>query len=487
MTAGAQHRISAAERMYGGQGWAGKYQRRLFVSDVFVVALVMVGAHAARFGWDPLYRVAGPSAPAYGVVSAVIATMWVIALGATKSREPRVLGHGPQEFQRVVAAGWWTFAVVAIVGFLTQWDLSRGYLIFALPLGTLILLVYRLAWRNWIHAQRDMGRLRAQVLVVGPVRTSEQMIARLTHKPRAGYAVIGACVPEGTDPALRDLEGVPVLGAVSEAVEIAKRANAEFVLMSGTDEVSLGDARRIGWQLEDTGIGLIVAPAMVDVAGPRVLMSPVEGLPLLHVDTAQFHGAKYIAKEIYDRVSAALMLAFIAVPMLAVAAAIKLTSPGPVFFIQQRIGKDGSPFGMYKFRSMVADAERQAADVMGGELTPFYKNEDDPRITPLGRFMRRYSIDELPQLINVLKGDMSMVGPRPQVAAEVAHYGDLARRRLLVKPGMTGLWQVSGRSSLTPAESIRLDAYYAENWSIGGDAVIIMRTIAAVLGSSGAY
>ncbi|WP_062304482.1 sugar transferase [Demequina subtropica] len=473
--------------MYGGHGWAGRYQRRLFVSDVFVVALVMVGAHAARFGWDPLYRVAGRSAPAYSVVSAVIATLWVLALGATKSREPRILGHGPQEFQRVVAAGWWTFAAIAIVGFLTQWEISRGYLVFALPVGTVVLLIYRLVWRKWIHAQRDLGNLRAQVLVVGPVKMSEQMIARLRHKPRAGYAVIGACVPDGTERSVEEVGGVPVLGFVGEAVEIAKRSNAEFVLISGTDQVSLGDARRIGWQLENTGIGLIVAPAMVDVAGPRVLMSPVEGLPLLHVDTAQFRGAKYIAKTIYDRVSAALMLAFIALPMLAVAIAIKVTSPGPVFFVQQRIGKDGSPFGMYKFRSMVADAEAKAADVMGGELTPFYKNEDDPRITPLGRFMRRYSIDELPQLINVLKGDMSMVGPRPQVAAEVAHYGDLERRRLLVKPGMTGLWQVSGRSSLTPAESIRLDAYYAENWSIGGDAIIILRTVAAVLGKSGAY
>lgn len=476
--------VEQSPPMYGRDGWARRYRLRLIASDVFVIALILVVSHAAWFGWDPLVAVAGPSAPPYWQLTVAIGALWLMNLGVTRSREPRVLGHGPQEFQRVIAAGWWTFATIAIVGYLTQWQISRSYLIFALPVGTLALMLYRWVWRTFIHAQRDRGFLQARVLVVGPVRTSEQMIARLSRSTRAGYRVVGACVPGDS----RDeLGGVPVHGEVSDAVHAAQEHRAEYVLISGTDAMSLREARRIGWQLEGTGIGLIVAPAMVDVAGPRVTMSPVEGLPLLHVDPAQFTGAKYALKEVFDRLSAFGVLVLLAIPMGLVALAIKMTSPGPVLFKQERIGLNGEPFAMLKFRSMVPDAEKRLREVMGDEVGMFYKAKDDPRVTPIGKILRRYSLDELPQLINVLKGDMSMVGPRPQIAAEVAQYGDLAHRRLLVKPGMTGLWQVSGRSSLTPEESVRIDAYYAENWSIAGDAMIILRTVRAVVGRDGAY
>ena len=472
--------------MTGAAGWARRYVWKLALSDAGVVGLVMVAAHGASFGWDPLSTVAGRSAPAYWQVTVVIAVLWWFQLALTRSREPRILGHGPQEFQRVVAAGWWTFSIVAIVGFLTQWQVSRGYLLFALPFGTSVLLTYRWVWRVWVHARRDEGALQARVLVAGPERTTAQMIGRLQRNPRAGYHVVGACAP-ASEQSAQEVAGVPVLGGVDDAVAAALRVGAEFVVLSGTDDLSLREARRIGWELEGTGIGLIVAPAMVDVAGPRVQMSPVEGLPLLHVDVATFSGTRYWLKEGFDRVTAALGLLVLAVPITVVALLVKVTSPGPVFFVQERIGKDGIPFGMLKFRSMVPDAEARVADVMGGEVRPFYKNENDPRITPFGRFIRRYSIDELPQIINVLKGDMSIVGPRPQIAAEVAHYGDIEHRRLLVKPGMTGLWQVSGRSSLSPEASIRLDAYYAENWSLAGDAVIVLKTLRAVVGKDGAY
>ncbi|WP_082104331.1 sugar transferase [Demequina soli] len=474
--------------MNGPRGWARKYEVRLALSDAFVVTLVMVGAHAARFGWDLIYAVAGPSGPAYWRVTAAIGLLWWTSLTLTRSREARILGHGTQEFQRVVAASWWAFATIAILGFVLQWNISRGYLLVALPVGTLVLLVYRLVWRAWIHSQRDEGALTARVLVVGPLRTSEQMIRRLRQNPRAGYSVVGVCVPAGADSKLStDLVDVPVFGAIKDSVETARKVGAEFLLLSGTDAISLREARRIGWQLEGTGVGLIVAPAMVDVAGPRVQFSPVQGLPLLHVDGATFSGAKYWFKESFDKITAVILLTLLAVPMAAVGILVRITSPGPIIFRQERIGKDGAPFAMLKFRSMVPDAEYRVGEVMGGDVRPFYKRKDDPRITPFGRFMRRYSIDELPQVLNVIKGDMSIVGPRPQVAAEVEHYGDIEHRRLLVKPGMTGLWQVSGRSSLSPEDAIRLDAYYAENWSLGGDLVILLKTVEAVIGRNGAY
>ncbi len=474
--------------MYGPGGWSHKYQRRLALNDSLVVVLVMVLAQAVRIGWNPGEPVAGPSAPPYWFVSVAIALLWLVNLALTRSREPRILGHGPQEFQRVVSASWYTFALVAIVGFLTQWQISRGYLLFALPVGTIALLVYRSAWRAWIHAQRDAGELQAQVLVVGPWTTSEQMVRRLRRARRAGYNVVGVCLPPTSPGKLSDdIADVPVLGAISNAIGAAKRVGAEYILLSGNDAMSLSEARRLGWALEGTGIGLIVAPAMVDIAGPRVLMSPVEGLPLLHVDPAEFTGAKYLLKSVFDRASAALLMIPLALPMLIVAVLVKLSSPGPVLFKQQRIGRNGEPFNMLKFRSMIVGAETLLEEVVDGEVGLYYKPQNDPRVTPLGRFIRRYSIDELPQIINVLKGDMSLVGPRPQIPAEVALYNDLAHRRLLVKPGMTGLWQVSGRSALSPEEAIRLDAYYAENWTLGGDFMIILRTLKAVLARDGAY
>ena len=476
--------------MYGPRGWSRKYQRRLALSDAFVVLLSMVIAQGVRFGWDPSAPVSGPSAPPYWFVSLAIAALWLAALAWTRSREPRNMGHGPQEFQRVLAASWYTFAIIAIVGFLTQWQISRGYLLFALPFGTVALLVYRAAWRAWIHAQRDAGELQAQVLVAGPWRTSEEMMRRLKISRRAGYNVIGVCLPPTSSGELsEDLKDIPVLGVINDSVAIAQRVGAEYVLLTGNDDLSLSESRHLGWELEGTGIGLIVAPAIMDIAGPRVVMSPVEGLPLIHVDPAEFSGSKYFVKSATDKVMTVALLVLAVIPMAIVALLVKFTSEGPVLFRQERIGRDGQLFRMLKFRSMYSDAEHRLGDLKrtheGNDV--LFKMRDDPRVTPVGRWLRRFSIDELPQLFNVLKGDMSLVGPRPPLPSEAEMWDDRVFRRQLVKPGMTGLWQVSGRSDLTWDESVRLDLYYTENWSLGGDLLIMLRTVAAVFGRSGAY
>jgi exopolysaccharide biosynthesis polyprenyl glycosylphosphotransferase len=476
--------------MYGPRGWSRKYERRLFLSDFFVVALVMLVAQALRFGWNPQLPVVGPSAPPYWFVSAGIGLLWLFMLSWTRSREPRILGHGAQEFQRVMTASWYTFSFVAMVGFLTQWHISRGYLLFALPIGTIALLIYRSAWRAWIHIQRDAGQLQAQVLVVGAMRTSDQMIRRLRRSRRAGYNVIGLCLPTLTRGKLsEELSDIPILGTIDQAADIAQQVGAEYILLCGNDDELLAASRRLGWALEGTGIGLIVAPAMVDVAGPRVKMSPVEGLPLLHVDAPTFFGGKYYLKAITDRLLATLIFVVAAIPMLVIAICVKATSHGPVLFKQERLGLGREPFHMLKFRSMYVDAEHrkhELADQSDGNAVLF-KMKDDPRVTPLGRFLRRFSLDELPQLLNVLKGDMSLVGPRPPLPSEAELWDDGVARRQLVKPGMTGLWQVSGRSDLTWDESVRLDLYYAENWSPGGDMLIMLRTVMAVFSKRGAY
>ncbi|MDE0573645.1 sugar transferase [Demequina sp. B12] len=483
---------ASTERMGGGHGWARKYRRRLLVTDVIVIAAIMLVAHLVRFGPDFFEPVAGPSAPAYWFVTLAISVLWAVQMVGAKAYEVRVLGHGPQEFQRILRAAFRTFAAIAIVGFLTQWEISRGYLLFALPLGTLALMGGRALWRLKVHHQRDRGYLLAQAIVVGPLKQSEEMIRRLRRARRAGYNVIGVCLPPTSRGELADdVADVPVLGSILDAPEIAKQVDAEFLILSGTDEMSTTEARRLGWALEGSGVGLIIAPAMAEVTGPRVVVSPVEGLPLLHVDEPQFRGGKFVLKYTVDRVWGVLGLILAAVPMLVIAIAVKATSPGPVFFRQTRVGLNHREFTMLKFRSMYTDADQRAAELERREDDPgnevLFKMRDDPRVTSVGRFLRRFSLDELPQLINVVRGDMAIVGPRPPLPSEVEQWGHDVARRQLVKPGLTGLWQVSGRSDLDWEQSVRLDLYYAENWSIGGDTVIVLRTVWAVIAGKGAY
>lgn len=479
--------------MGGLRGWARKYQIRLFVTDVVVIAAVLVLAHAVRFGMDAIAQVSGPVAPNYWWVSVAFALLWILHLGWSKSREPRILGHGPQEFQRVLHASWRTFAIIAIVGFLTQWEISRGYLLFAIPIGTFGILLARSGWRLWIHRQRDRGELNAQVIVAGPFTASQEIIRRMRQAHRTGLHVIGVCLPPGSPSTLDDdLSDVPVLGTVDEAAEVAAKVGAEFVIISGTDAMSLREARNLGWELEGTNTGLVVVPAIADIAGPRVQISPVSGLPLLHVEPPAFGGGKYIFKAIVDTVVGALLILLAAIPMAVIAIAIKATSPGPVFFRQERVGRNEKHFRMYKFRSMHVDAEDRLASLLdeadrdaGNDV--LFKMRNDPRVTSVGKFLRRYSLDELPQLFNVVKGEMAIVGPRPPLPSEVEAWEDGVARRQLVKPGITGLWQVSGRSDLDWEQSVRLDLYYTENWSLAGDATIVARTAWAVLKGRGAY
>ena len=249
--------------------------------------------------------------------------------------------------------------------------------------------------------------------------------------------------------------------------------------------------RRLGWDLEGTGIDLALAVALTDVAGPRVLMRPVNGLPLMYVDEPHFTGLKFVAKSVFDWVGAICVTILLSPVLLAVAVAVTTTSRGPVFYMQERVGRDGRHFRMIKFRSMVTGAHDHLAEVLALEgvesVGMFYKPKNDPRVTPVGRFIRKYSLDELPQLFNVLRGDMSLVGPRPQIDNEVVQYDRTAHRRLLVKPGLTGLWQVSGRSDLSIEDGIRMDVYYVENWSLFGDMLILARTAKTILAAHGAY
>ncbi|KQR12064.1 polyprenyl glycosylphosphotransferase [Cellulomonas sp. Leaf334] len=447
-------------------------------------------AYLVRFDGSGLAIVSGEFAPSYLSVSATLAVAWLAALAVGRTRDRRVLGAGAAEFSRVFNVTWRLFAAVAVVAYLLRMEIGRGYLGFAAPLGLGLILAGRAFWRRWLHANRDAGGFQSGILVIGHRDKAAGLIGELHKNARVGFTVLGVCVPTGEIVEGELIGGVPVLGGMDRAAEIAERVGASAVAVTGADAITADTVRQLGWDLEGKGIDLALTLSLVDVAGPRVLMQPVSGLPLMYVDEARFTGGKYIAKSVFDWVMAALITAVLLPVLAIIAILVRVTSSGPALYRQERIGKDGRRFRIFKFRTMAVGADKRLAEVLADQgiefVGMFYKPTNDPRVTRVGRVLRKYSLDELPQLFNVLAGDMALVGPRPQIDAEVAQYDRTAHRRLRVKPGLTGLWQVSGRSSLTPEDGIRLDVNYVENWTLFGDLVILARTLRVVTRGVGA-
>ena len=390
-------------------------------------------------------------------------------------------------------ATFWVFGVIAVISTVFRVDFARGYLAIALPLGLFALSVNRHVARMYVTAQRRRGRFMNAVLAVGEPRSVKALAQSLTRCPADGYTVVGACTPGAFHrgdimvPGLGPLRVFPYEADIRRAIA---GSAADTVALTSVGELGPEGIRDLSWQLEKLGVELVVSPGIVDVAGPRLTVRPVGDLPLIHVDKPQYQGAKRFQKRAFDMCFALTALLAASPIMIAAAVAVKLNSRGPVFYRAERIGLDGLPFQMIKFRSMVVDADRRLAEVAdlnesaGGVL---FKIRSDPRVTPVGKLLRRYSIDELPQFINVLRGEMSVVGPRPPLRCEVETYDHRVRRRLLVRPGITGLWQVSGRSDLSWDDSVRLDLSYVENWSMLSDLAIAARTVGAVFRGSGAY
>jgi exopolysaccharide biosynthesis polyprenyl glycosylphosphotransferase len=429
----------------------------------------------------------------YTLVSAILVVAWLTGLAVFRSREARALGNGVEEYRRVARASTALFGAIAIVGFLLKLDVARGYLAVALPLGLASLLLGRWLWRRWLAKQRAEGHFTSTVLVVGSHRAAAHMAQIFERTPSAGFRVAGVCVPGwGTGKGnLLNVDGhaVPVLGDENAVTNVLQSTGVDMVAVSNTEYLGTDGMRALAWQLEAVDVDLVVAPAVVDVASPRLQIHPVGGLPLLHVGRPQYRGAGKVGKLTLDILGSILALLVLWPLFIIVAVLIKLDSPGPVFYRAERIGRNGKPFAMLKFRSMIvgADNRRMALITRNEGSGPLFKLRSDPRVTRIGRWMRRLSIDELPQLINVLRGQMSLVGPRPPLRSEVATYTDDVNRRMLVKPGITGLWQVSGRSNLEWQESVRLDLFYVENWSLIQDLVILWRTFGPVFRGTGAY
>jgi exopolysaccharide biosynthesis polyprenyl glycosylphosphotransferase len=436
-------------------------------------------------------RFSGGEQPAmYGFLTMILPTVWVATVGANRAYEFRYLGIGSEEFRRVMTGAVWLVAIVGTFSWATKAELARGYILVALPLTTALTLIGRYLVRKQLHRLRAHGRCQQKVVVVGQASTAADLVQQLRREPYHGYQVVAVCLPGGS--AWADIESVdvPVGGTFDSVAAAVRRYRADTVAILTCPEMDGPRLRRLSWELEQFGTDILVAPTLVEVAGPRISIRPAAGLPLMHVEHPSLTGGRRVAKAIFDRVGAALLLFALSALLLLLALLVKLSGSGPVLFRQTRYGRHGEQFMIYKFRTMVANAEELKADL--DHLNkhaegPLFKIDDDPRITRVGAILRKYSLDELPQLLNVLLGHMSLVGPRPPLPDEVEQYGIDARRRLAVKPGLTGLWQISGRSDLSWEDSVRLDLRYVENWSLALDAMILWKTVFVVAKGNGAY
>ncbi|WP_285507024.1 sugar transferase [Actinokineospora sp. NBRC 105648] len=413
---------------------------------------------------------------------AAAAVLWLV-LAVSGSRDPRVLGVGQEEYKRLVSAHAHLAGVIAVVGYLSRTETPRAYLLIALPAGLGALLLTRWCWRQWLHAHRRRGEgWSHRVLAVGSGPQVRELSEQLAGRRHLGYDVVAAWIV-GQD------AGTDAAETARAVLRLARRNDADVIAVTTCDAMGAEVLRRLGWLLEGTGTQLVVVPGLVAVAGPRVHTRPIAGLHLLCIEEPAFTGAGRVAKRLFDVAAATAGLLALSPVLLAIAVVVRVESRGPVLHRQTRIGKHGRPFRMVKFRTMVADAERRQAALrtVNEQDGPLFKIRDDPRVTRVGRFLRRYSLDELPQLYNVVVGRMSLVGPRPPLPEEVRQYAKDTRRRLLVKPGLTGLWQISGRSNLTWTDGIALDLHYVENWSFTTDLVILWKTARVVAAGTGAY
>jgi exopolysaccharide biosynthesis polyprenyl glycosylphosphotransferase len=482
-----------------GLTWPNWYAARVNRSDLSIVVAAVISGQLIRFGTDLSRPIGAIECPAI-VVSVLLILAWCAALRVAQASDPRVLGSGANEYARVLRACFGLFGAWAIVDLVLNLSVARGFVAIILPLGTTALLASRWLWRRRIVHGRARGRFLRPMVVVGSVASAAPLINRLTKNPALGYRVVGLCVPVNDARPHRDAIAehigrhgidakVPVMVGLGEAANAIAEYGANTVALTSTEILGHAAMRELSWQLEGKNVDMLVAPGLLDVAGPRITVRPEAGLPLLHVDKPRYQGATKLLKTTFDKVAATLLIVMLAPVMVACAIAIKLDSRGPIFYRAERMGVNNEPFLMWKFRSMVQNADTLRAglaDQNDGNAVLF-KMRDDPRVTRVGRFLRRYSLDELPQLFNVIDGSMSLVGPRPPLRDEVESYDATVVRRMLVRPGMTGLWQVSGRSDLTWEDSVQLDLSYVENWSLAADLVILWRTARAVISSNGAY
>ena len=485
----SQLRLVSSEHGPAGassRAWATRYRARLILCDVLVVAAIAIGAFQATL----LLAGGSTTAAAMAAPTILAAGVWLSALAVFRTRDEHVFAVGAAEYKRTMSASTIAIGVIAIAFLSLDAAAPRPYLLVAWAVGVPLLLLERWGWRRWLIHERQKGRALPRAVVVGDPDDVAQVISRMTRGP-AVYSVAGVAI-NGLETQTSLQAGqlsFPILGSPAEVVAAAGRAGAQAVIVAGGASAGSAFVKRLGWQLEGTSVELVLATRLTEVAGPRIHFQLIDDLPLMHVDIPRFEGGKYLAKRALDVAASAAGLFVLAPLFLVIVLAVRFDSPGGAIFSQERVGRGGRTFTLLKFRSMTATAEQDLKALLSrdeGNGVQF-KLRDDPRVTGVGRVLRKYSLDELPQLWNVFIGDMSLVGPRPPLPREVEGYAAHVHRRLYLKPGLTGPWQVSGRSDLDWEESVRLDLHYIENWSLVGDLMLLWRTVRVVVHPVGAY
>lgn len=459
----------------------------VLLADVVLVLLTTALAVAGRNSL-PVFPAAPDVTGAVSGVALWLVPLWLGVFAAYGLYRPKNMGAGSLEYQSVVTATCITAGIAASVLYLTKNEVSRGFFVLEFTVGLVLLLFGRLAVRRLVQQAYRRGRLLSGVILSGDPCHIDDIARVINREPWLGFRVLGAVTPptvkESGTPA-----GIPVLGHTDALGAVVKEHGAQTVICTEGSFSRTQDFRRLAWDLENEHTQMIVVPTMTDVSAERLRVRPIAGLPLIHVEQPRSEAASRWGKRLFDLAGSAALIVLSAPVMLAIAIAIKVDDRGPVFFRQMRVGRHGEPIRVYKFRSMVVDAEKRLAGlrVRNESDGVLFKMAKDPRVTRVGSFIRRYSLDELPQFFNVFAGEMSLVGPRPALPSEVEQYEAHVRRRLDVRPGITGLWQVSGRSDLSWEDTVRLDLYYVDNWSMVQDFMILLRTFRAVVASAGAY
>lgn len=479
--------------------WRETYQRTLRIFDALGLAAALALSQLIRFGsgadFLPLESMPIP----YWVVGVALGVVWWSWLELRGTRDVRLIGNGVEESKQVVTSTLVLFGAIAIASYAFNIPTARGYVLTAIPLGLVALIAGRLVARHNLMKQRFKGRAMSRTMVIGRFPGAVEMVGELQRRPDAGFNPVAVYMPRSRRELPAELEHIHMppntleaglRPSVADIVTACRENRIETLVMTASVPLNTREIRHLGWALADENIRLVMNTGLTDVAGPRIHTQQLAGLPLIHVATPRFSRSKKMIKRGIDVVGAGCALILLSPLLLVLGLIVKFHDRGPVFFAQERVGINGTRFKMLKFRSMYTDAEERKAKLMaanesqGGVL---FKMKNDPRVTRPGRWMRRYSLDELPQFFNVLGGSMSLVGPRPPLVSEVDRYEKHVHRRLRVRPGITGLWQVSGRSDLDWEQSVRLDLYYVENWSPVQDVIILLRTFKAVFAPSGAY
>ncbi|MDD5491387.1 MAG: sugar transferase [bacterium] len=423
--------------------------------------------------------------PAFGIITLVSLLVYKIT-GLYILKDRFSLDEFPDILKAVTISA---IIVMAVTFVYRQFTFSR----IVLFMGWLINIVLMSLWRFGFSRFRKYLKYKLggvkRVLIVGAGRLAKEIYQIIQGDQQTKYKIVGLInYPKIERKDWDEFKNISIFEDIKNLGEIIQKLQINEIIMTKIPEAS-GQMLDIITQAEKTGVEFKIIPDVLGLITTRSTLDNIFGLPVLTLKKIQLRGINALIKRVLDIIIAITILAVIALPILIIAVIIKLDSPGPIFYRQTRMGYKERKFMFLKFRSMVADADDRLKEVihMNERQGPVFKMKNDPRITKFGKFIRHYSLDELPQFINVLKGDMSIVGPRPQVLWEASHYDEWAKRRLMVLPGITGLWQVSGRSNLSYEEMIKLDIYYIENWSLWLDIEIILQTVPTVLFAKGAY